>query len=311
MPTIQTSFANQVLSILPGAFQGAYNPRRGSNKFARGLLRAGLMGFKVPSTSESTDRKKARGYPGEVYQSPFPGVAASVNAIGTAVSSATGVKTIGSGVTAGQAGGYKLTPSRKITVTFDASTDWDPSNAVLRGLNQNGQPVSENLAIATSTTATSVNVYSQFTSLEIPAQTGTGGTATVGVAAVAAGALTLADCYGVVIRQPIKTMVNDSNLYVGPTQQNIAPYATGTLAHYVDGDTCPVLQEGNIGVVTEEAVADQDPVYVRIAAGAGGTVLGAFRNDAEGGNCILVPNSRFIGDWNAGVAEAHFASFYA
>ncbi len=308
MPTIQSSFGPQVLSILPGSFQGAYNPRRGSNKFARGLLRAGLMGFKVPATSESTARLKARGYPGEVYQMPVPGVTADVDAIGTGVTSATGTKTLSSGITGGVAAGFKFTPARKITVTFDASTDWDATNATLVGVNQNGVTVTETLAIATSTTATSTNVYSQFTSLAIPAQTGTGGTATIGVAAVSSGALTLADCYGVVLRQPIKTMQNPSNLYIGPAQDGIA--ASNTLAHYVDGDTCPVLQEGNVGVFTEEAVADQDPVYVRIASGAGGTVLGAFRNDAEGGNCILVPNARFIGAWESGVAEAHFSSFY-
>ncbi len=310
MPTIQSSFAPQVFRILPGDFQGGLNPRRGSNKFARGLLRAGLMAFKVPETSESVARKKARGYPGEAYQMPFPGVTADVDAIGT-ISSATGLKTVGSGVTAGVAGGYKLTPARKITVTFDSSTDWDATVAVLRGLNQNGVPVQENLNVATSTTATSTNVYSQFVSLDVPAQTGSAGTATVGVAAVSAGALTLADCYGVVIRQAMKTMVNDSNLYVGPSQAGIAPYATGTLAHYVDGDLVPCAQEGSIGVFTEEAVADQDPVYVRISASGGNVLLGAFRNDADGGSCILVPNARFIGGWEAGAAEVHFASMYA
>ncbi len=310
MPTIQSSFGPQVFKILPGDFQGGLNPRRGSNKFARGLLRAGLMAFKVPETSESIARKKARGYPGEAYQMPFPGVTADDDAIGT-ISSATGLKTVGSGVTAGVVGAYKLTPARKLTVTFNSSTDWDPTVAVLRGLNQNGVPVQENIAVATSTVATTTNVYSQFLSLDVPAQTGTGGSAVIGAAAVSAGALTLADCYGVVIRQPIKTMVNDSNLYVGPNQAGMPGYPTGTLAHYVDGDLVPCAQEGSIGVFTEEAVADQDPVYVRIAAGAGGTVLGAFRNDAEGGNCILVPNARFIGGWEAGAAEVHFASMYA
>lgn len=307
MPIMQSSFNPQVMSILPGQFQGAYNSREVSNKFAAGLLRAGLAGFKLPGTGESVARQKARGFPGQVFQIPVPGVVADASAIGTAVSSAAGTKTIGSGVTGGASGSAKLTPARKLTVTFDSSTDWDPTTAVLHGINQFGQPVQENLAIATSTAATSTLFYSQFTSLVIPTQTGSGGTATIGVAAVTAGALTLADIYGVVCRQPVSLMQNPSNLYIGPAQNGVA--ASNTLAHYVDGQTVPCLTRGNIGLYTEEDVADQDPVYVRIASGAGGSVLGAFRNDADSASCIIVPNAKFIGSWLAGAAEGHIDSF--
>jgi hypothetical protein len=43
-------------------------------------------------------------------------------------------------------------------------------------------------------------------------------------------------------------------------------------------------------VRVEEAVLPGDPVFVRFAAGAGGTGLGAFRKSADTGSAAQVPN---------------------
>jgi hypothetical protein len=304
MPVLQTNYTQQVFDALPGQYSTAFEPRRVSAKFARGLLRAGLMAFKVPVTGGAGSRNSID--PGEAFQIPSAPVAATVGGIGTAVSSAAGTKTVGSGVTAGTYAAIQLLPARKLTVVFDSSTDWDATTAVITYVNHLNQTVSENLAIATSTTATTVGYAKSFVSLVIPTQTGSGGTATIGFAAL--GSLTIADALGVVVRQPMKSMVNPSNLYIGPTSDGITN--ANTLAHYVDGDTVMHLQEGGIWVYSEETILDRDPVYVRVAAGAGGSLLGAFRNDDDSASCVLVPNARFVRDGltPGGAAQAHFPS---
>lgn len=304
MPTLQLNYTQQTFDALPGQYSTLFDPRRVSAKFARGLLRAGLMAFKVPSFGGAGSRNTVD--PGEAFQIPSAPVAATVGAIGSGVTSATGTKTVGSGVTAGTYAAIALQPARKLTVVFDSSTDWDPTTAVITYVNNLNQTVSENLAIATSTTATTVGYAKSFVSLAIPAQTGSGGTATIGFAAL--GSLTLADAFGVVVRQPMKSMVNPSNLYIGPTTDGITN--ANTLAHYVDGDTVPVLNEGGIWVYSEETISDRDPVYVRVAAGSGGSLLGAFRNDDDSATCVAVTGARFTRDGltPSGAARAYFPS---
>lgn len=66
----------------------------------------------------------------------------------------------------------------------------------------------------------------------------------------------------------------------------------------------PVLPDGDIWVVCEEAMALNEDVYVRFAAGAGGTQLGAVRDDADTASCQLLPNARVVGaSTGAGVCK--------
>lgn len=62
---------------------------------------------------------------------------------------------------------------------------------------------------------------------------------------------------------------------------------------YADEEMVNVLSKGRIWVVTEEAVAVGDSVFVRITA-AGAEQAGAFRNDADGGDCIELTNARWV-----------------
>lgn len=56
-----------------------------------------------------------------------------------------------------------------------------------------------------------------------------------------------------------------------------------------------VMAQGRIWVLVEEAVAVNDPVFVRHTAnGAGKLQKGAFRNDIDTDKCISVPGARFI-----------------
>ena len=50
---------------------------------------------------------------------------------------------------------------------------------------------------------------------------------------------------------------------------------------WASGDIVQAVREGDIAVLTEEAVAEGQPVYVRFAAKGLNTKLGAFRNDPD------------------------------
>lgn len=68
---------------------------------------------------------------------------------------------------------------------------------------------------------------------------------------------------------------------------------TGTAA-ITAGDTCNVLSEGAVWLLGEEAMAIGDAVYVRHAAGAGGSQLGAVRNDADTASARQVKGARVL-----------------
>lgn len=71
--------------------------------------------------------------------------------------------------------------------------------------------------------------------------------------------------------------------------------------------TMNVLRRGTIYVVVEEAVAAHDPAFVRFAAGAGGTQLGAFRKSADTATAAAVKGGRFLSSAAAGgIAKVHF-----
>jgi hypothetical protein len=59
---------------------------------------------------------------------------------------------------------------------------------------------------------------------------------------------------------------------------------------YAAGDPMPILKCGVIWVIVEEVVSPLSPVFVRFAAGAGGTALGAFRASADTATAVQVPS---------------------
>lgn len=66
---------------------------------------------------------------------------------------------------------------------------------------------------------------------------------------------------------------------------------TGTNA-IGDGDSMAVLEEGDVWVLAEEAMAVTDKVYVRYDTGAGGSQKGAIRNDADTSTARRVTGAR-------------------
>ena len=287
---VQLTYTQNPQEAVVGSLAEAFAPHQAHARFARGMIKSGFGVFR------SSGANAADFEPGEAFNTPVPGPAVSAAAIHTGASAAA-IQTI----TAfnGAFGGVDIQPPRPVTITFDASTDWDPTSGSITYVDLNGGTRTQTLAVATSAALTTSFAAKRVISITLPAQTGAGGVFTVGVAALATR--TAADFDGVAIRQLFKRTLSSGSIYGLPGMLGV----TGT-ADYVDGDSVPVLTTGGIWVYSEAAVSDGSPVYVRTAANGGLTQLGAFA-PAAGTGLTLVPNARFVRDSSgAGAAWARF-----
>lgn len=201
---------------------------------------------------------------------PPPAVAASVNSI-----IVTGVSTAGQQIYAPAAGGGLdfdgtgigggdgiMSPvARNLRVVFDGHADWDVTTAVAAGYDEDGDYVTENFAVATSANLTGTVLFSRLISFTLPAQTGGGGTFTMGVGTLL-GDLTGKHGLGVAALM---------------TSRGQADTATG----YDANEDVSIVRKGRVWVLAEEAVEPGDPVYVRMVA-AGAEVLGRLRRTEDG-----------------------------
>lgn len=118
-------------------------------------------------------------------------LAAAINALGdvdaivATLGSTAGIQTLTGLTLDGVSGGASLGTPRFISFVFSSHADWDATNITLAGLDGNGEVLTESIAIPNggNATVTSVGKYLQVTTITVPAQSGTGGTATVGVRA--------------------------------------------------------------------------------------------------------------------------------
>lgn len=69
---------------------------------------------------------------------------------------------------------------------------------------------------------------------------------------------------------------------------------------YEDGCPLPLLRHGVVWVTAENAVTPDDPVYARVASGAGGTQIGAFRTGADTASAVAWTAARFVTSADAG-----------
>jgi len=68
------------------------------------------------------------------------------------------------------------------------------------------------------------------------------------------------------------------------------------------GDLVPVMRQGRVWVDAEQGIAAQANPFVRFVAGAGGTVKGAWRNDADTASAVAPSGiSVFRGSAGAGL----------
>jgi len=212
-------------------------------------------------------------------------ISADVDAIKTNIGSTAGVQSFTVADFNGAIGDDRIFPPAKVTLVLSSHADWDATNATLTGLDENGLPVSETIAIPNggNATVTSSNYYSFVTALSIPAQSGTGGTATVGVSA--SRTLGGGDVLGVSVLDSSKTL--ESSL----SSSNNEVYENDTVM--------PVLRKGRICVVVETAFSAGACPLVRFVA-AGAEQLGGFRTGTtDSGDAIEWRAARFVNSGSA------------
>ena len=61
-------------------------------------------------------------------------------------------------------------------------------------------------------------------------------------------------------------------------------------------DTLPVVQKGRVWVLCDAGatIVANTAAFVRFASGAGGSVLGAFRQNADTATAVALPNAKFV-----------------
>lgn len=287
MPILQSSYSAEPGVEYLGQLHHIHSPFRARPRIARGYVDAGYGVFLVPGFGSrnggtSTD-------PGEVFQRPSPAVAASATAIiASGWASAAGVVTKSGADLNGTVGATEMFPGRLVTATFSNHADWDATNMTVTGVSaETNLPVTETIAIPNggNATVTGTVYFKSITSISVPAQSGAGGTATLGIAA--STTLTAAYFDGIVMKKPFDLALSANDLY------RFGGTALATTADYVDNATLDIIRTGTVSVYTEQAVTEVDPVYVRIASGAGGTHLGAFRKDDDTGTAVLLTNCAF------------------
>jgi hypothetical protein len=113
------------------------------------------------------------------------GALAVANAIVATGASSASSQTITGASLDGTVGWRTMATARHITLTLSADAHWDATTATLNGRDVDGNAISESLSIPNNggVTLTSTKRFRTVTSLVIPAQSGTNGTFTVGVAA--------------------------------------------------------------------------------------------------------------------------------
>lgn len=260
------------------------SPRgRTTSRLAATPIKAGYGCFRAPFYGESGGNFGAD--PGAVWQVPSPAAAADVDAIIATIGSTATIQTFDTAVEAdGVVSMSEMQPARKLTLVLSNHADWDATTAVITFYNEDDVLVSENMSIPNggNTTLTTTDTAKQFVSLVIPAQSGTGGTATVGVAALDAS-ITAGDFEGVALFKPTQVAYSDTEDF-GP-QEMIAL----------------VRKNGVVIVATEGTPAEGDDVFVGTAAGN----LGKFRNDNT--SAVQIVGARFGRcDNAAGLAEVEF-----
>lgn len=185
-------------------------------------------------------------------------------------------------------GGAHLNVPSFITLTLSSHADWNATTAVLTGVTKEGVTASENLSIpdAGNATVTSTTSFWKITSLVIPAQAGTGGTFTLGVAATGR-ALTGAQVLGVALRDTM--VIDDDEL---PTTRPAA-----------------AMRKGRICVETDGTVTVGAPAFVRVLTD-GVKLPGMFRDDADSGAAVALTGARFTRVFSASRAEVNLDGGY-
>lgn len=225
-----------------------------------------------------------RGTGGADHARVCPVPATDADAIMAALATAASTQTLDTEL-GGVIGTGLIAPPRKVTIQRSSHADQNAVTAVLTGLDQNGNRVTEEFSFADGggDSFTSTYYYSKVESLVIPAQAGTGGTTEIGVAATFV--VSPKDFLGIGVHSTMKTRFDGSNTNV---------------ATYEQYDRIPVRRAGRIYCVIENAFEAGDQLFIRHIA-TGNEVLGALRvTDTDSGDCALAPMLRLLSSGDAG-----------
>lgn len=208
--------------------------------------------------------------------------------LATGGGSTAGIQTFDAADFDGVVGAGYLNVPAFITLVLSSHADWNATTAVLTGITKEGITASENLSIPDggNATVTSTTSFWRVTGLTIPAQGGTGGTFTVGIAATGR-ALTGAQVLGVAKRDAL--VIDDDTLAADRT--------------------AGARRKGRIFVETDETVVVGAPAFVRVIAD-GAKLPGMFRDDADSGAAVAITGARFTRAVSASLAEVNLDGGY-
>jgi hypothetical protein len=216
------------------------------SKIAEGTVRAGLL------VSRGTSDNQV------IPLAAIP--AADDDAIATLLASAAAAVVYSDTDLDGATGTGPIFPARGVTLKLNSHADWDATVAYVRGLDANGNRVTEEFSIPDAGNATVDGnfgiAFSRVLSVHLPAQSGTNGTCDVGLVSDQSMELSAHDC-GVAVYDRMRE-----------------PSATATVT-FDDEETLSVLYSGEIAVITETAVVPGDAVGIRMVE-SGTDVRGQF-----------------------------------
>lgn len=196
---------------------------------------------------------------------------ADVDAIvASGLASTAGVQNITSTALNGVVGQGAMSPARNVTITLSNHADWDATTVVVTGTDEDGRVVQENLLLPNGGNATvsGVKAFRTVSNIYIPAQSGTGGTATVGFGSVLGA---------------IDRLVHGVTVYDDTREPGV----------FAADRPAPVIQQGPVWMYSETAVDETSPVYVRFIA-TGGEVAGRVRGTPDANDCGLLRSAKFL-----------------
>lgn len=209
---------------------------------------------------------------------PAPATA-DVDAIIATGASTAGIQTLSGASLDGVVGVLEMFPPRNLTFTISSHANWDATQIVVTGTDEDGVVMQEAFLVpdAGAATLTGLKHFRTVTQVVIPAQSGTAGTFTMGFGASLG---------------PIG----------GQGVHGVAMYDASRKPEAYPVDYCmPCVRKGRVNVTSESTYSDGDPVYVRWVS-TGDEINGQVRNAPDASDCTLLKGARFWGTGSAGVA---------
>lgn len=235
---------------------------------AEGAVRVGLLAARGTSKASQVKAMET--------------LVSDVDAILATGGSTNGVQTLDTELD-GAVGRNRIVPAQQIGLVLSSHADWDATTAVITGEDTQGHVIQESVAIPNGGNATvkTVRAFARVTSVSIPAQTGSGGTMTIG---------TFPDAPEISLED-----------YAGIALDNVAREPFDANNTYADNDSVNVLERGDVYVVVEDTVVPGGQVYVRTTT-ASTNVPGQFAGAGSANHARLVGASYRTGASASGFA---------